>query len=179
MERLADVVILPAGPADAADLGDLHVTTWRQAYPGLLPQAYLSAMRPEQHARRFHAQLTKARPGEVVLAAEGAVGLVGYCAASRLTAGNRLADAEVFTLYLLKSVQGAGLGRRLLIAAARTLAADGAGSLVIWVLSRNTGARGFYERLGGKAIGQRPVSGWGGGLLETAYRWDDIGKLAV
>jgi ribosomal protein S18 acetylase RimI-like enzyme len=179
MERLADVVILPAGPADAADLGALHVATWRQTYPGLLPQAYLAAMRPEQHARRFHAQLARARPGEVVLAAEGAGGLVGYCAGSRLTAGDRLADAEVFTLYLLKSAQGAGLGRRLLAAASRALAADGAKSLVVWVLTRNTAARGFYERLGGKAIGQRPVSGWGGGLLETAYRWDDIRKLAA
>src|SRR5437764_9780247 len=47
MERLADVVICPAGPADAAELGQVHVKSWRETYPGLLPQTYLAAMRPE------------------------------------------------------------------------------------------------------------------------------------
>jgi ribosomal protein S18 acetylase RimI-like enzyme len=177
MERLADNVIFPPGPGDAAALGELHVKTWRQAYPGLLPEPYLAAMRPELHARRWRLQLTRAKPGEAVLVAEGPDGLVAYCAGALLSGDNKLADAEVFTLYLLKSVQARGLGRRLLSAAARTLAAQGAKSLVIWVLTENRPARGFYERLGGRQIAERPVNGWGGGLKETAYRWDGIGKL--
>ncbi len=84
----------------------------------------------------------------------------------------------MFTLYLVKAAQGRGAGRKLLKSTALALSAQGARSLVIWVLSGNHHARGFYERLGGEAVSERPVSGWGGGLMETAYGWGDIGELA-
>jgi len=179
MERLAQHVILPAGPADAAALGEVHVRAWRETYPGLLPQAYLAAMRPEIHAERWRRQLSGDGTGEVVLAVEGARGLVGYAAAAMLKGDSRLADAEVFTLYLLKSAQGRGLGARLLGAAASALQAQGAASMVIWVLSENQAARGFYAHLGGRVLAERPVRGWGGGLKETAYRWDHIARLVA
>ena len=44
MESLLDYVISPAGPGDAADLANVHVRSWRQTYPGILPQAALSRM---------------------------------------------------------------------------------------------------------------------------------------
>ncbi len=179
MERLAQHVILPAGPADAAALGEVHVRAWRETYASLLPQAYLAAMSPAIHAARWRRQLTDGPTGDVVLAVEGAGGLVGYCAGGLLKGPERLADAEVFTLYLLKTAKGRGLGARLLGGAASALAAQGAASMVIWVLSGNTAARGFYAHLGGRMLGERPVRGWGGGLTETAYRWDDISRLVA
>ena len=172
MERLADCVILPPGPADADDLARVHIAAWRETYAGLLPDGYLAAMNTKVHARRWRVQLTRARAGEVVLAAEGAGGLVGYCAGA--VGGG---EAEIFTLYLLRAVQRTGLGRRLLEAAARGLAGQGATSLRLWVLNANHPARGFYERHGGRVAGERPVRGWGGHLMETAYRWEDIGGV--
>lgn len=179
MQTLAQHVVFPAGPAESSALGDVHVRAWRETYPGILPATYLAALRPEIHAARFRKQLNAQAPGEVVLAAEGAGGLVGYCAGALLSDDHRLAQAEVFTLYLLKAAQGRGLGARMLGAAAGVLAAQGAGSLVIWVLTNNTPARAFYEHLGGKIAGERSVAGWGGGLRETAYRWDDIGRVVA
>jgi ribosomal protein S18 acetylase RimI-like enzyme len=172
MERLAEAVILPAGPGDAANLARVHVAAWRSTYPGLLPQAYLNAMNPRLHAKRWRLQLARPRAGEVVMAAEGPTGIVGYCQGA---ANGR--ESEVFTLYLLKSAQKVGLGRQLLIATARVLKANEARMLRVWVLSGNNPARGFYERLGGRLIAERPVSGWGGGLNEVCYVWDDIETL--
>jgi ribosomal protein S18 acetylase RimI-like enzyme len=84
----------------------------------------------------------------------------------------------VFTLYVLRQAQGAGVGRALLRSCARVLRAEGAKSLMLFVLSRNEPARGFYERLGGEAFAEVASKGWGEGLTETAYRWSDIGALA-
>ena len=61
---------------------------------------------------------------------------------------------------------------------ARVLKAEGAKSLMLFVLSRNEQARGFYERLGGEAFAEVASKGWGEGLTETAYRWKDIGAMA-
>ncbi|HZZ88497.1 MAG TPA: GNAT family N-acetyltransferase [Caulobacteraceae bacterium] len=177
---MLDYAISPAGSADAAELGRVHVGAWRETYPGILPQAALNRMSPEAHARRFRHDLTLARKGHVTLIAEGAAGAVGYAAGALLDGQGRGrgADAEVFTLYVLRAAQGAGVGRALLRGAARVLQAEGAASLMLFVLTRNERARGFYERLGGEAFAEVASLGWGQGLTETAYRWTDIGRLA-
>jgi len=174
MERLDDMVIVAAGPGDAAALAEVHVTAWRETYRGLLPAAYLAQMNTGLYARRWRRQLMAARPPEIVLAAEGRDGLVGYCAGQTRSDG---ASAEVSTLYVLEAVQKRGLGRRLLAASARVLQARGAASLSLWVLNGNVPARGFYEHLGGVAVAERAVRGWGGGYRETAYHWADIKPL--
>jgi ribosomal protein S18 acetylase RimI-like enzyme len=178
VESLLDYVISPAGPADADELARVHVRSWRETYPGILPQAALDRMSAAAHARRFRLELTRAQKGQVTLVAEGAEGAVAYAAGSVLAGDGRAADAEVFTLYVLRSAQGQGVGRALLQAQARVLGAEGAKSLMLFVLSRNEAARGFYERLGGEAFAEVASHGWGDGLTETAYRWRDIAKLA-
>jgi ribosomal protein S18 acetylase RimI-like enzyme len=178
VEGLLDYVISPAGPADAAELARVHVRAWRETYPGLLPQTALNRMSIAVHARRFGQSLTRAKPGEVTLLAEGAQGGVGYASGALLGGEGRAADAEVFTLYLVRAAQGGGLGKALLRATARVLKAEGARSLMLFVLSRNEMARGFYERLGGEAFAEVASNGWGEGQTETAYRWPDIDALA-
>ncbi len=177
VEGLLDCAIVPAGPGDAAALAQVHVKSWRETYPGLLPQTYLNGMRAQAHARRFYRALMRSKPGEVTLIAEAADGPLGYVAGARISADGRPADAEVFTLYILKQAQGVGLGKALLGAAARVLKAEGAASLMLWVLSANQRARQFYEHLGGVAFAEAPSHGWGDGLLETAYRWTEIERL--
>jgi ribosomal protein S18 acetylase RimI-like enzyme len=178
VESLLDIAIVPAGPGDADDLGQLHVKSWRETYGGLLPQAYLSRMRAQDHARRFARQLLVPRQGETVLIAEGSAGPVGYASGAVLRGDERRADAELFTLYVLRAAQGVGVGRALLGASARVLRAQGARSLMLFVLSPNRAARRFYEHLGGEAFAEVPSRGWGRNLTETAYRWTDIGVLA-
>jgi ribosomal protein S18 acetylase RimI-like enzyme len=177
VEGLLDYAIVPAGPGDAAGLARVHVKSWRETYPGLLPQAYLNAMRPQVHARRFYRSLLRAAAGEVTLLAEGAEGAVGYAAGALLSGEARAADAEVHTLYVLRAAQGAGIGKALLAASARVFRAEGATSLMLFTLSGNQPARAFYEHLGGEAFAEVPSHGWGQGLMETAYRWSDIGVL--
>jgi GNAT superfamily N-acetyltransferase len=175
MERLDEIVIVAAGPRDAAALAEVHVTAWRETYRDLLPPTYLAQMNASLYARRWRRQLMAAHPPEIVLAAEGRDGLVGYSAGQTRAEG---ASAEVSTLYVIQAAQKLGLGRRLLAASACVLRARGAGSLSLWVLNGNAAARGFYEHLGGVAVAERAVRGWGGGYRETAYHWADIGSLA-
>ena len=173
MQRLGEGLIVPAGPGDAEGLARVHVTAWRETYAGLLPAQSLAAMDVRRHARRFRAQLLYPPKGSVVLALEQRDGLIGYGEGM-----GRGRAAEIHTLYLLRRVQGMGLGRDLVGALARALAGAGAQSAVIWVLSTNVRARAFYEHLGGAVGPSRPVTGWGPGLMETRYDWAEIRRLA-
>jgi ribosomal protein S18 acetylase RimI-like enzyme len=164
--------ISPAGPGDALDLARVHVTAWRETYPGILPKAYLDALSVQRHARLWRRRLMGS--DEVTLAAEGVDGLVGYCSGG-VWRGREDGLSEISTLYVLREAQGAGLGRRLLTDTARVLAARGAVSMVIWVLRDNTHARGFYEHLGGKLDAARGETVAGRVVPSVAYRWERPG----
>ena len=86
-------------------------------------------------------------------------------------------EAEIHTLYLLRTGQGRGAGKRLLQGAARALQSQGARSLLISVLRENAPARGFYEHLGGVASPATHKPGPGGQTWVIAYRWADIGEV--
>jgi ribosomal protein S18 acetylase RimI-like enzyme len=167
--------IVPAGPGDAADLARVHVQSWQETYPGLLPQVYLDRMSVAAHARRWRARLMRGE--EVTLVGESVSGVSGYCSGDWTRRGVRPGEAEISTLYVLRRAQRSGLGRRLLVATARALAARGASSLVIWVLRDNANARRFYERMGGAGERERDEAIGGGLVVSVAYRWADIRTL--
>lgn len=173
----ASLLILPVGPADAEALARVHVRSWRETYRGLLPDAYLARMSEVNFARRFRHALTRPGPHDVTLAAVGPDEILGYLQGGPSRSG-AAREAEIATLYVLRQAQGLGAGRRLLIGAARALAAQGATSLAISVLKDNVRARGFYEHLGGAAGAPRAERGPGGALLqEVTYRWAEIESL--
>ena len=86
-------------------------------------------------------------------------------------------DRELYALYILKEFQGAGIGSALVRSVAAHCRELGGASLFAWVLSSNPN-RAFYERLGAVAVGQGQVSLGGENHDQTAYRWDNLAKLA-
>ena len=169
-------VVFPAGPTDAEALARVHVTSWRETYRGLLPDAFLARMSEPGFARRFARDLADPRAG-VTLAAANRYGLIGYAQGGPSRRGVP-GEGEVATLYVLRACQRQGVGAELLVEAARALAAQGAKSLMISVLRDNIPARRFYEHLGGQAETPRQERGPGGALLyEVAYHWPDIAAL--
>ena len=171
-------VIVPAGPADAEAIARVHVTSWRETYRGLLPDGFLARMSVAGHLRRFRHDLTFPGPNDVTLVALNRYGVFGYASGGPAREGAE-GEAEIATLYVLRAGQGRGAGKRLVVETARALAAQGARSLVISVLRDNIAARGFYERLGGRADPPREHPGPAGGpVFEVDYRWPDIRDLA-
>jgi ribosomal protein S18 acetylase RimI-like enzyme len=84
-------------------------------------------------------------------------------------------DSYLQTLYLLPGVTGGGIGRELLVHAARMLAEQGRKSMALRVLVKNP-ARRFYERLGARVVpeGLRIDEGQ---FDDLVYAFDDVGTL--
>ena len=57
----------PATEADAANLAQVHVQAWREAYAGMIPDAVLAALNPAQRAAMWRDSLAR---GTVVHLAE-------------------------------------------------------------------------------------------------------------
>ena len=166
-----EITIRPARPADAHGIARLDVETWRTTYAGLLSADYLiglSARRREFGWRM--AILREPRDVRVAVDLAGTVQGFGSCGPSR---SERRFPGEVFTLYVAPDLQNQGIGRRLLIALFRRLAASGLDAAIIWVLRDNT-ARFFYERLGGRIVSQKPIPVGGSRVAALAYGWPDL-----
>ena len=155
-----------ATPFDARPIAEVHVATWRTTYPGIMPQEHLDTLSVGQFAADWANRIAEGKTR--ILVAEDETGqVVGFSSGGPERTGDAEFPAEVYTLYLLQSLQGRGLGRRLLTAMARRLRDDGYPALMLWTHIRNP-ARAFYEALGGQPArtSQRVVSG---------VTYDDVG----
>lgn len=181
------ISIRRARPADAAAIGGVHVAAWRSAYPGILPDEYLSRLSVPRQAAQYD-QAIRAGAGVYVAAASGndvpggGSRVVGFATAGRGGAGRMQpptmgeGDGEIETLYVLDDWRERGLGRRLMRAAAAHLAASGCRSAFVWVL-RDNPSRWFYQRLGGKPVAEADIRVGGETIPQTAFVWDPIEKL--
>ena len=171
---------------DAPAMGRLMVESWLSAHRGQMPDAAfqkrVQEWTPEVSARAWARTLAEqadgGAPRDVVLVAEDGVG-----ALVALVSGTSAADdpagsiAEIGALYVRPDRRGRGIGGSLLRAAAGELAALGFATLHLGVLTANLPARGFYEAMGAREIGQGTFDEEGYLLPETVYAWSDLTSL--
>ena len=141
-------IIRPMEEADIPARALVHCRAWEETYRGLIPDAVLDSMTPEAVEAAVRALPTE------TLVAEGPEGLAGFACflpeARAFTA--RRNTSEIAALYLLRSVQGLGLGRRLLEAALDHLPPHQ--DVVLYVLDKNRRAIRFYESMGFRLTGR-------------------------
>lgn len=171
-----EVVIRAATPGDAAEIANVHVSAWREAYQGLLPAEFLASL-PLAFRRRMRmwAALLGASDRPIFVAEATDHGVVGFVAASPPRDRELAGSGELSSIYLLRSYQRCGIGRALLERAFAVLRAGGYRSAYCWVIEHNPSVA-FYRRTGAlllpdlakhKEIGEMPVT-------ERVYFWDDL-----
>ncbi len=157
---------------DASAITALHVASWRSAYRGVLPDAYLDGEAEAERGAHWDKTLSSLKPEDLVLVAEDTDGLRGFISVYRDAEPGY--DAYLDNLHVRPGNRGGGLGKQLLAAAlARTIAA-GAKTLCLWAFDQNEGAIRFYQRLGGKPVeyGFDPFAG--SNAPHTKIAWDDL-----
>lgn len=164
---------------DAEAIERIRVETWRATYRGLLPDGIIDQLQPNADRRRE--RLRSASPSDLNFVAEEEGDVVGYAFAGPERTHDRDYAGEVYAIYVLPNAQGKGHGRALIGECARALASRGLTSMLIWVLRENQIGRGFYERLGGTAVREKPLEEFPGAEehVEVAYGWKDTRTLGA
>lgn len=166
-----------ASAADAPNLAHMHVESWRETYPGLLPPAMLASLSVDSRTAAWSRALSEPPQPTVVFVAELDGRIVGFgsCGPQRSDGLKaRGYDGEIEAVYVLKAFQQHGLGKRLFAAMACSMKARGLKGASLWVLRDNMPAQAFYQRLGGQVIAQREDARQHGVLFELAYGWPDL-----
>ena len=163
---------------DAPAIARVHIETWRSAYQGIVPDAYLASLSPAEREGQWRDVLADDGGARfVLLAQDEADERIGFAAAGPERSGDPQYRGELYALYVLPSYQRRGLGRALVRAVVDQLVATGTRSMLLWVLEANAPARRFYEGLGGAVVREQPIEIGGVTFMEVAYGWPDLQTL--
>jgi len=171
------VAVRRATEDDAEPIERIRVETWRATYRGLLPDGLIDQLQPNVERRRE--RLRSASTSDLNFVAQEGFNVVGYAFAGPERTHDREYAGEVYAIYVLPSAQGKGYGRALIRESVRALTTQGMTSLLIWVLRENQIGRGFYARLGGTAVREKPLEEFPGAEahMEIGYGWEDTRAL--
>jgi len=160
---------------DAAAIAKVHVATWRSTYGGMLPDDFLASLAEAGYEERWQRVLAD-ESSRVYVAVDGRE-VVGFASGGRERAGEDGYGGELYAIYVLQDAQGRGHGRSLVQAVTAGLRELDLSDMIVWVLRDNTGARNFYERLGGVYVRAQPITIGSALLEEVSYGWrslDDV-----
>lgn len=168
-----------ATSADVLGMAKVHILSWQETYPGLLPSSMLASLSISNEAIRAQRLLDHPRGpnGSILFVADLMNAVVGYASCGKQRGQElraRGCTAEVYELYVLRCAQRQGAGSGLLRAMAAALIERGHQAMSLWVLEENEPARRFYERRGGAVVATRR-----GRLSEIAYAWPALQQLAT
>ncbi len=169
-------LIRPAVLNDADALARVHIDSWLTTYRGLIPDSVLDNLSFERRRDWWQGIVDGPHAVDVMVADERGM-VVGFAYFGAERENDPVYRGELYAIYMLKDYQQKGLGRLLVKAAADGLLARDLNNMIVWVLSTNP-ARGFYEKLGGVYLRDKPEKFGDVILKESAYGWDDIHLLA-
>ena len=86
--EISSIVIRPARGGDAEAIARVRVDSWRETYRGMIPQAYLDAMKLEQSRALWEKVLTARSTAVSVFVAERGAEIVGVSVGRRGSGGS-------------------------------------------------------------------------------------------
>ncbi|MBI1773150.1 MAG: GNAT family N-acetyltransferase [Burkholderiales bacterium] len=180
VSSIKEVSLRRATVDDAQAIAAVRVESWQATYRGMIPDNYLDEMRIEDSMlqwRQILKAMAQAEDRICVYVAESEGKVIGFASGMMLPEPKLGMQAELTAIYLRPAWQRSGIGRRMLHKVVRTLQAQGAESLLVWVISGNDIARNFYEELGGALLIEQSFSWDGMDLMEAGYGWRDLSVL--
>jgi ribosomal protein S18 acetylase RimI-like enzyme len=168
MHTFVNEKIRPARPSDAESLADTHDLAWRTAYQGIIPGPELDKLINRRGAQWWQGAIRK---GSRIWLLQFGDTIGGYANYGRNRARSLTYEGEIYELYLRPEFQGLGFGRRLFSAVRRELGQNGYKSLVVWALTDNEPAVGFYRALGGKPVARSGEKFGSKTLDKIAFAW--------
>lgn len=161
-------------PADAEAIGHLHALSWQRHYRGILPDQYLDQEVVDERTSVWRKRFSSPDPAMHVIKLnhrEEFIGFSGFFLDQHEALGTYIDN-----LHVLQEHQGKGLGHLLMKrTAASVLKLGELKVMYLHVFEANKSASSFYERIGGKVVGQQIVPCPGGvERLVIDYAWTDL-----
>lgn len=162
---------------DALAIATVHVAVWKETYRGIVLDGVLNNLSIQRRTEQWVNSLSdEVHPYHRVFVAEVNGQVVGFLNFGTPQIKDSGFDGELFAIYVLKAAHKMGIGRKLVVEVVKGMCELGYKSMMVWVL-RDNPARGFYERLGGEYLCEKPIEIGNVSLMEVAYGWRSLEKF--
>lgn len=136
----SSLVVRPPRQGEATELAQVHVTAWRQAYRGLLPQRFWNDDALAHRIQMWTGVLAAEDHRSRARVAELAGDIIGIAMAGTPRDDDVAAETQLFLMYLLAEHYGSGAAEALLTDLVGTRSAS------LWVFRDNPRAQAFYSK---------------------------------
>jgi GNAT superfamily N-acetyltransferase len=161
---------------DAILIANLHASSWKIAYRGLLSDEYLDNDLAGERIAYWSGKVCSLTAGEFILMAVDTTGdIEGFIAVMDLP--EKGYSALVDNLHVRPDLKGRGIGKALMQRAAQILVDSGRTNYYLWVLNGNEPACRFYESIGGVPADEKTVHFGGKDVLATRFVWDTFDPI--
>lgn len=170
--------------SDLSGIVKVNVDTWKTAYKGIISEKYLQSVSYEDKEENWKQRLENPTLGAIIYVAETDQNeIVGFALATlekynpivALLQAERY-NGEICAIYILEEFQHKRIGTELVYLVAKYFKLNNIYSMITWVLKENPSRR-FYEKLGGKFLGEQSIEIGGIRYIEIAYGWENIEEI--
>lgn len=141
-----EVTIREALPQDAGKISEIYAASWKHAYRGLIPQAYLDNLRNDYWSAAFLEWIEGEKISVSLVCVENRpVGAVAY---GKSRWNEEEAMGEIISIYIHPDWVSKGYGTKLIRHALARLKKQGYRQCCLWAIQDNLPARRFYEKNG-------------------------------
>lgn len=167
-------VIRTAILSDSEAIASVHVQSWKETYPGIMPAKRLEDMSIERSSKHWQANIS----GDfTVLVSEVDGQIIGFasggenCESQACETGlGNACDCELGALYILGDFHRRGIGKALFNAFVSKMRVKDYATMVVWVAEKNKSTQ-FYEAMGGELVDRKIIQVCDEPIPVLAYRY--------
>ena len=166
---------------DVSEIVKINVDTWRTAYTSIFPSDFLQNLSYNEKEVRWRERFNNPENEEFIYLAEtDSKKIIGFSMGSLEQSDLSLKIpstskyiGELMAIYILQEYQRRNIGTKLVKLVVERLLESNVRNMIVWVL-KDSPYRKFYEKLGGKYVGEKTLEYGGLDYWVIAYGWDDI-----
>lgn len=166
------IIYREATAADIPQIAKVHVESWQKSFAGIAPQEHLDKMSVENRAKQFEQAFSQKSFYKMFVAETPENEIVGFADFGESRANNSF-DAQLYAIYFLREFQRKGIGGNLFRLCQREMAASGFDSMCLETLEISP-YRAFYEKTGGRVVGESKRDLAGIEFKTVVYGWDNL-----
>ncbi len=163
---------------DIPQIARVHVESWRKSFAGIAPPEHLEKMSVEDRIEGFRQAFAQHSFYKMLVAETSEYGIVGFADFGESHLLKHSFDAQLYAIYFLHEFQRKGIGGKLFRLCQKEMAARGFKSMCLDTLEISP-YRGFYEKMGGRVVGESSHPLAGIEFKTLIYGWDDLSEAAT
>ena len=169
------IIYREARAEDIPQIARVHVESWQKSFTDITPQEHLDKMSVETRIAKFEQAFAQNSFYKMFVAETSEKEIVGFADFGE-SHGDKRFDAQIYAIYFLPGFQRKGIGGNLFRLCQKEIAARGFKSMCLNTLEISP-YRKFYEKMGGRVVGESRHRLAGIEFKTLIYGWEDLGKI--